>query len=77
MTPVDPPGTVGDGPVRFSDVVHLTKGEAFRACQVLADADRLLVRAGRLPEAEALGDLFELFEERLTVAGRTAPAGGP
>ena len=74
--PVDPSGTAGDGPVRFSDVVHLTKCEAFRACQVLADADRLLVRAGQLPEADALGDLFELFEERLAVDGPTAPTVG-
>ena len=75
MTPVDPTGAAEDGPVRFSDVVHLTKGEAFRACQVLADADRLLVRAGQLPVADALGDLFELFEERLSVVGRAAPTG--
>jgi hypothetical protein len=51
---------------RFGATVRLTKQEAFDACQALADADRFLVRAGRLAEAGALGHLFELFEERLT-----------
>jgi hypothetical protein len=37
----------------------------FTACQALADADRLLSRAGGHAEAAALDDLFELFEERL------------
>jgi hypothetical protein len=52
--------------VHFGSSVRLTKREAFDACQALADADRFLVRAGRRAEAKALGDLFELFEERLT-----------
>ncbi len=51
---------------RFSSSVHLTKGEVFTACQALADADRVLVRSGLVEEAHALGDLFELFEERLS-----------
>ena len=50
----------------FAARVHLTKREAFRACQALADADRLLVAAGGMAEAGALGDLFELLEDRLT-----------
>ena len=54
------------GAVRFGSSIRLTKREAFDACQVLADADRFLLRAGRLAEASALGDLFELLEERLT-----------
>jgi hypothetical protein len=37
----------------------------FEACQALADADRILLKAGQVAEATALGDLFELFEERL------------
>jgi hypothetical protein len=41
----------------------------FAACQALADADRHLVRAGRLSEAGALGDLFELLEGRLATDG--------
>ncbi len=53
-------------PVHFGSSIRLTKGEAFEACQVLADADRFLLRAGRIAEASALGDLFDLFEERLT-----------
>jgi hypothetical protein len=31
----------------------------------LADADRQLLRSGRISEATALGDLFELLEQRL------------
>jgi hypothetical protein len=45
--------------------VRLSKGEVFAACQALADADRILLRAGGKAEAGALGDLFDLFEERL------------
>jgi hypothetical protein len=55
--------------------VRLTKGEALFACQVLADADRCLVRVGRQREAGALGDLFDLLEARMVAgdAGLTAP----
>jgi hypothetical protein len=48
--------------------VRLTKDEVFAACQALADADRHLVRFGCTAEAEALAELFELFEERLADA---------
>jgi hypothetical protein len=54
----------------FSARVHLTKGEAFDACQALADADRVLVAVGGMAEADALGDLFELLEDRLTTPGQ-------
>ncbi len=60
-------------PVGFSPLVRLTKGEVFAACQALADADRCLVRAGRVGEADALAELFELLESRLV----TVPVGGP
>jgi hypothetical protein len=53
-------------PVRFTESIRLTKGEAFDACQALADADRFLLRAGEHQAAGALADLFELLEERLT-----------
>jgi hypothetical protein len=53
-------------PVRFIASIRLTKREAFDACQALADADRFLLRAGEHQAAGALGDLFELLEERLT-----------
>ena len=53
------------GGVRFAGSVRLDKQEVFAACQALADADRRLVRSGWLAEAEALGALFELLEERL------------
>lgn len=52
-------------PLRFAGAVHLTKHEVFTACQALADADRQLVRTGRTAEAAALGDLFDLLEDRL------------
>jgi len=65
------PTVIGSGParpslaLRFTSSVRLTKDEVFGACQALADADRHLVRAGCTAEADALGELFELFEERL------------
>jgi hypothetical protein len=66
----------GEGRVSFGSTVLLSKGEAFEACQALADADRALLRAGRIGEADALGDLFELLEQRLSVVrwGPQAPA---
>lgn len=60
------PGVVRPGKARFAPSVLLTKAEVFGACQALSDADRVLVRTGRLAEAGALGDLFELLEERLS-----------
>ena len=54
--------------------MRLSKREVFSACQALADADRCLVRAGRLREAGALADLFQLLEARL-VAGDLGPVG--
>ncbi len=58
-------------PARFAARVWLTKGEVFAACQALADADRLLVRSGGDREARALGDLFELFEDRLSLRAQS------
>jgi hypothetical protein len=52
--------------VRFGTEVVLTKEEAFAACQALADAGRVLVRSGGVAEADTLGSLFALLEERLT-----------
>ena len=59
-----------EGPtaVRFGAAVLLTKSEVFRACQGLADADRILRRHGGHEEAAALGDLFELLERRLAAS---------
>jgi hypothetical protein len=54
--------------VLFGHDVVLSKGEVFGACQALADADRALLQAGRTDEAGALGDLFELLEQRLSDA---------
>jgi hypothetical protein len=45
--------------------VILSKAETFEACQALADAGRVLVRTGGFEEADTLGSLFELLEERL------------
>ena len=59
-------------PVRWRPEVHLSKSEAFDACQALADADRCLVRAGHAGEAAALARLFEVLESRLG-----APASAP
>jgi hypothetical protein len=60
----------------LSTRVHLTKREAFDACQALADADRVLVAAGSTAEADALGDLFELLEDRLTTVLSEDPGSG-
>ena len=46
--------------------IYLSAAEVFDACQALADADRVLVAAGTIVEAGALGDLFELLEDRMT-----------
>jgi hypothetical protein len=63
----------GRDPIRFAPTVSLSKAEAFGACQALADADRILLRSGRLSEAAALGDLFELLEQRLASVSRSDP----
>jgi hypothetical protein len=64
-----PAGAVVDrltpGAVHFGVRVILSKEEAFGACQVLADAGRHLLRTGGTAEADSLGSLFELLEERL------------
>ena len=52
-------------PLHVGVRVILSKDEAFGACQALADAGRILVRSGGLEEADSLGSLFELLEERL------------
>ena len=66
--PDGPPGAA-DGrpatPAHFGVEVTLSKEEAFGACQVLADASRILVRSGGHEEADSLGSLFDLLEERL------------
>lgn len=59
------PDFTADDRIRFAPSVSLTKAEAFGACQALADADRILLKSGRISEATALGDLFELLEQRL------------
>ncbi len=56
--------------IRFAPSISLTKAEAFGACQALADADRVLLRSGLISEAAALGDLFELLEQRLASPAR-------
>jgi len=53
--------------VRFAPVVVFTKREAFEACEVCAEVERALLRAGRVVEAARAASLFELFESRLVV----------
>jgi hypothetical protein len=81
--------TLGQGRrARPCETVRLTKAEAFDACQLLADADGCLVRAGYPEEANALAELFDLIESRLcegetgsragatdSSVGRPSPAG--
>ena len=54
--------------VRFARTISLTKLEAFEACEVCADAERVLLRSGRAAEAARVAALFELFE-RLPPSG--------
>jgi len=67
------PARVDIAPLGFARSVQLTKTEVFGACQALADADRALLRTGRTHEAKALGDLFELLEQRLAVVSDGCP----
>ena len=53
--------------IRFAPSIVLTKREAFEACEVCADVERALLRAGRAVEAARAAALFELFESRLVV----------
>lgn len=53
--------------VRFAPAVILTKREAFEVCEVCADVERALLRAGRAVEAGRAAALFELFESRLVI----------
>jgi hypothetical protein len=55
------------GSVRFAPSVVLTKREAFEACEVCAEVERVLLRAGRVVEAARAAALFELVENRLVV----------
>jgi hypothetical protein len=47
--------------------IVLTKREAFEACEVCAEVERVLLRAGRGVEAARIAALFELFESRLVL----------
>ena len=60
-------GRRGHGTVRFALSIVLTKREAFEACEICADVERALLRAGRAVEAARISQLFELFESRLVV----------
>jgi len=53
--------------VRFANSIVLTKREAFEACEVCAEVERALLRAGRAVEAAQAAELFELIERRLVV----------
>ena len=53
------------GTVRFALAVVLSKREAFEACDACAEAERALLRAGRVVEAARLAAVFELIEDRL------------
>ena len=58
-------GRQGQHIVRFAPMVMLTKREAFAVCEVCADVERALLRAGRPVEAARAASLFELLESRL------------
>ena len=67
--------TEGPDPTLMTSVVVLTKDEAFRVCQVLADAGRSLLRSGQPHDADRLACVFDLVEERLVSGGaRSIPS---
>ena len=51
--------------VRFAEAVVLSKREAFETCEACAEAERALLRTGRVVEAARLASVFELIEGRL------------
>jgi hypothetical protein len=53
--------------VRFAPAIVLTKREAFEMCEICAEVERALSRAGRAVEAARVAGLFELLESRLVV----------
>jgi hypothetical protein len=55
------------GNVRFVPAIVLTKREAFELCEICAEAERALLRAGRAVEAARIAGVFELLESRLVV----------
>ena len=68
----------------FMTAIVLTKREAFSVCEAVADAERVLLRCGRAPEAARLAAVFEMVEDRLStgpeprpVPPRSAPGRGP
>lgn len=51
--------------IRFVQTVMLSKREAFETCEACAEAERALLRVGRVIEAARLASVFELIEGRL------------
>ena len=54
---------------RFAGAVVLSKHEVFEALEACAAAERGLLRSGRAAEAAAVASLFELLEDRVSLAG--------
>ncbi len=52
----------------FAPTVSLLKREAFEICEVVADAERALLRSERPEEAARMAWLFDLVESRLIPA---------
>jgi hypothetical protein len=60
------PGPAAPGePVRFAATVTLERARAWELCEVLADAERALRRAGLAGPAGRLGAAFDALEGRL------------
>jgi len=51
-----------------SAIVVLTRMEAFELCEILAEAERTLVRSGRGSASSRVALAFELIEDRLFAA---------
>ena len=61
----------------FMTAIVLTKREAFSVCEAVADAERVLLRCGRAPEAARLAAVFEMVEDRLSTGARATPRPSP
>jgi hypothetical protein len=73
MTRLDPERSAT---ARFASAIVFTKREAFALCEVIAEAERLLLREGMAAEAARLASLFELVEGRLVNDGPLDPVDG-
>lgn len=67
------PAPDGHGVERFAGAVVLSKREVFEALEACAGAERALLQAGRAAEAATVAALFEMLEDRVSLAPAVFP----